>query len=433
MKGRIIAFAVVLMSTGVFAQSKYGATPEDSLNCLKNLSLFNEFYDQSNYNDAYGPWQNAVALCPSASKNLYIKGAKMLPAMIKAETDDARKKALVDTLLFVYDKRIEHFGQRGYVLGRKAGEIARYVPNSTQEVFEVARESIELRGDKSEASALILYYQSLYNLVKAEKQQVDMLLSEFPRLMSVVEANLDGKYGKYYQQAADGMSSIFGTVASCESLVEIYQSKFDAAPQDTNVQKQILKFFEMRDCTDEELYTQAAIAYDKINPSPESKLAIGIGLLKKQRYSEAGGFLEQAAEGIKDSEKKATAYKYAAMASLARNSYAQAKSFALKWLSVDPNAGEAYMLIGDAYMGGAKSIGDNACTKRFAYIAAVDKYNRARSLDSSLSDKLNRKVAQAKSNYPFNEDCFFHSINEGSQQKVGGWINETITVVTQQK
>ena len=33
-------------SSKVSAQGKYGATPEDSVECIMNLSLYNEFYKQ---------------------------------------------------------------------------------------------------------------------------------------------------------------------------------------------------------------------------------------------------------------------------------------------------------------------------------------------------------------------------------------------------
>ena len=104
---------------------------------------------------------------------------------------------------------------------------------------------------------------------------------------------------------------------------------------------------------------------------------------------------------------------------------------ALKMLSLDPGNGEAYMLIGDAYFYGASSIGDNECTNKAGYWAAVDKYQTAVAKDPTLSDKIYQKIANAKARYPKKEDCFFHSLNDGSSYEVGGWIGETTTVRVQ--
>ena len=49
-----------------------------------------------------------------------LRGARLYEKKIKKTKEDKElKELLIDTLMMVYDSRIEHFGERGIVLGRK--------------------------------------------------------------------------------------------------------------------------------------------------------------------------------------------------------------------------------------------------------------------------------------------------------------------------
>src|SRR5690606_14176367 len=102
---------------------KYG---EDSVKCVQNLSLYRDYYKQKMYDDAYKFWRIAYTICPAASEQMYLDGGNLIEyKMKKAESDEA-KKAYLDTLLEVYDKRIVYFGKEGYILGRKGTDMLRY-------------------------------------------------------------------------------------------------------------------------------------------------------------------------------------------------------------------------------------------------------------------------------------------------------------------
>jgi hypothetical protein len=62
LKTTTLAIIALLFVLPVFSQkgiedgSKYGKG-QDSINCIKNLSLYKEFFKHSNYRDAIGPWR----------------------------------------------------------------------------------------------------------------------------------------------------------------------------------------------------------------------------------------------------------------------------------------------------------------------------------------------------------------------------------------
>ena len=172
------------------------------------------------------------------------------------------------------------------------------------------------------------------------------------------------------------------------------------------------------------------MSLDKIKPSAISKFGIGRSLLKKERYSEAIVYLKQAAELADTPETKLSSYKYVANTYLHLKQYSNAKTYALKMLSVDSKNAGAYMIIGDAYMYGSKTVGENVCEKAGGYWAAIAKYKKAKSLDSSLASKANKKIQTCVDQYPPKGECFFVNIVDGQTFHVGGWINEDVTVHT---
>ncbi len=435
MKAKLAILIFVLAGITVQAQSKWGKTPEDSIACLENTSLYVEFYKQKNYNDAKGPWRKCIDLCPTSSKNLYIKGVNMYKNFIVNEKDKDKRNILIDTLMWIYDQRIQHFGQKGYVLGRKGADLLRYSNGERlEEAYGYLKESFDLQGIRSERGAITSYYQAAEKMHKAGKLSKEDLLMLFPPLANAVEEHLktakDEKTKDKWMKALSVLETIFSRYADCEDLVEIYQPKFNENQEDTNMLIQIIALFEKRGCTEDDLFLQASIALDKIKPSGVSKFGIGRSLLKKERFSEAARYFREGAELSEIKEVKIKNLQYAAQTYMALKNYKAAKDYALKMLRVDPNNGMAYFIIGDAYYYGSKTVGENDCEKAGGLWAAIPKYQKAKSLDPSLAEKANKKIASVKSHFPKKEDCFFYNMLDGQPFHVGGWINEDVTIKT---
>lgn len=434
MKKQLLTLTLALFAVTSFAQSKWGATPQDSVTCVENTSLYVEFYKQKNFKDAKGPWLKAVNHCPKSSKNLYIKGSIMYKTFIQNEKDEAKSALLVDTLMWIYDKRIENYGQKGYVLGRKGADLFRYNRSKTEEAYGYLSEAFKLQGNKMEKGAITSYYQVADQLVQDGKLDQVELISLFPKLSSVVVYNLENSKEEddkeQWVNVAGILEQIFTKYAGCEELVQIYTPKYNANPSDTNILVQIIAFFEKSNCTDEDLFLKASMSLDKVNPSSLSKFGIGRSLLKKERYSDAIEYFKQAGSMAETRQGKENAYKYTALTYLTIKQYSNAKTYALKMLESNSSSAEAYMIIGDAYLYGASSVGETECTQGGGYWAAIDKYQKAKSLDSSVTDKANKKIASCQSQFPKKESCFFENIVDGQAYHVGGWINEDVTVQT---
>ncbi len=429
-----------LIAVGMFAHltnaqqiRTYTTNEEDSMTCVQNLSLYIEFFKQDNYADAIKGWREAATVCPKATESLWVNGIKIYQSMIEEEKDAAKKKAYVDSLAWAYDQRIEHFGKEGYVLGRKGSDLLKYGKDD-QAAYDALNKSLELQGLEMEPGASIYLYKSAYDLYKDDKVEKQVLFDFYNSLSEVVDHNMttqtDARMKGAYQQAMDNIDKMFSSVAECPDLVEIYGPKLEAMPNDEKVLRQILKIFDKRDCTDEDIYQNAAVNLYAIEPSATAAYAIANGYAKKKDLSNALEYYLKAAEQAEDDDTKGKALTKAANTSLLLGRYVKAKSLANQLLAMNPNNGEAYIIIGDAYAKGRGECGDNECTSRAAYWAAVDKYARAKSVDPSVAEVAQARINTYSGQFPKKEDCFFHGINEGTSFTFDCWIGETTTVRT---
>ena len=50
---------------------------------IKNLSLYQDYYRQKQYDESLKYWKNVFTYCPKVSKGIYIKGARLYEKKIK--------------------------------------------------------------------------------------------------------------------------------------------------------------------------------------------------------------------------------------------------------------------------------------------------------------------------------------------------------------
>src|SRR5210317_203127 len=149
--------AGISVTSRVSAQGKFGATPEDSVECIMNLSLYSEFYKQwkssgyknASVNDAIGPWRKVFFGCPAARLGTYVDGVRMIKHYIRMQKDADAKDAYIDTLMMLYDARIENFAKEGYVLGRKGVDLYQLRVKDYAEAYRILTRSVELEGEES--------------------------------------------------------------------------------------------------------------------------------------------------------------------------------------------------------------------------------------------------------------------------------------------
>ena len=438
-KNITLSLLITLPALG-FSQddSKYGDTPEQQLLCKEALSVYKSYKKQKNYSEAYDQWEKACAVCPDGvQESLYSDGAVFIKSEIKeakAAGDDARKAVLIDSLMWVYDVRMELFpstkrkpNNRCHVLGRKASDQYKYFKSEPEVAYEMFKESIDCLGAASSASTLSGFYVTSFYTMKAINK-VDKeagtarkvkMLTDYLMLMeyanTAIEAYADKERTvKGYVSAKDNIEKTFIAIAKCEEMVPVLQASIEANPDDMELKKKVLSLLVERECTENDLFLPVATAVYAVAPSAEAAYAIGMGYAKQSKLEESFRYMEEAVMSCDSCSDQLTyLLKTGQIASALKRSNT-ARRYARQVLAIDSNNADAYLLIGDAIAGASNACDDGALGKRSVYWLAHDYYARAKRMDPELATIASKKMSNMEKQFPTIDEVFSLGLQAGS-------------------
>lgn len=465
MKTKIAALLLIVFVgfTNAFAQEdqdplKYG--PDKEL-CQSNLSIYDTFYKQKNYKDAYPAWKYLFDNAPKRTKNIYIDGVKIMQNLAKDEADPVRKEALIDTLLMVFDNRIKYFpGKEGYVLGQKGALMYKFRKDKLEDANKVLAQSFEIDGNNSSASVINYYFITTTKLVNKDVYTREQLIDLFADLSSVIEykqaqlgkdiydaeakveageklsskesksLKADKRELKTLTDVSNNMEVTLAPLATCEILVDMYTKNFEEKKADLKWLQRAAKLLKKKECTSEEVFFNIAIALYELDPSAPSAALLGIMALKKEDYKKAETFFQQAVDLEKDNLNKAEFTYLLANAMYAQGKNTSARSAALKAAQYRSGWGDPYILIGNMYAGTSRKCGElkTEFLKRVGYWAAIDKYEYAIKIDPSVKAKANKLIATYKPQMPTKANIFEEGIINDKTYVIDCWYHETVKI-----
>lgn len=439
LKTLLIAVMAIFAANQAFAQkgvddgSQYGKG-EDSVRCIKNISLYSEYYKHDNFKDAITPWRELYRECPSSRESLYANGVNMYKAFLEAEKDPARKAAFCDTIMMIYDQRIKYFGGEGSVLGRKGVDLLRYRREDgnefIQEGYEYLKKSVELEAAKSSPVVLTTFVSasiSLYlrGLLESEQVVTDYLVSS-----EIMDKELAKRPSSKTQQAKEAIDLNIreSKVLSCEIIVKIFQPKFEANKEDPEFLKKVTGFLTDANCEGEKLFADASEKLYAVEPSSLAAYKLARVFLQRKEYEKSAKYYKESVDLATSNDDKANyLYELAYVLNSHLNQPENAASYISDAISIKPNWGDAYILLGSIYSSAVTSI-DDPFKKKTVYWISVDMFQKAKNVDPSVSDKANSLINDYSAYFPSVEDVFFNSLQEGQSYTVGSWINRSTTV-----
>lgn len=433
-----VASLLVLMSMGSMAQSylqdpKYGADEESRKQCAIQSSLYSEFYKQKNYKDAYVPWNKVLNICPKVSINTYIRGVKILKYKIASENDPNQKQAYIDSLMSLFDKRIENFDQKGVVLGYKAQELFSIAPERYEQAFNIIQDAVNITKGNSDDAALYTYMavtNAMYDNKKIDAEKVIEIYSSISDYIDMLIAQKpnDDKV-KQAKDAIDGLFAQMG-VANCDNIKTLFGPRFAANPDDLGLCKKIKSLMSANRCTEDKLYLDALLNIFNHEKSTELALEIAHIYATSNRAAQAEEYYNEAINMETDATNRAQMFLELASITFSElKNPTKAKKLALKALEENPKLGPAYELLGNMYAS-ERNCGSNDFENKTVYWAAVDMFYKAKQADPELEEKMNTLIDSYSQYFPTKEDIFFHDLKEGDTYTVGCWINERTSVRT---
>ena len=450
MKMFTLLCALTVGTTASFAQkgvedgSRFGHG-EDSIRCLQNISIYTEYVKTDNFKDAYTPWKAVFTEAPIAQVGTYTNGAKILRGLIQSTKDAAQQKAYLDELMGVYDQRIKYLDQlnklvktkttKGSIIGLKAHDYIVFAGKNADVnlAYGWVKEALDLEKENSDYFMFMDMMDMSSRKLKADDTHKEQFIQDYLLTSGYAEAAVkvqkSEKMKSLYKTTKDNVDAYFinSGAASCENLQNIYGPK--VAQNKTNLEylKQVINVMQLLKCTEEEAYFQASEAAHAIEPTAATAAGCGYMYYKKDDVEKSIGYFDQAIELEQDPVKKAE-YSYTAAVILSsKKQLSRAKQYCNKAISLNGNYGEPYILIAQMYAS-SPNWSDEAALNKCTFFAVIDKLQRAKSVDPSVTDKANELIRTYSGYTPKEQDLFFLGLKKGNSVTIGGWIGETTTI-----
>ena len=426
---------------GIEDGSKYGHG-EDSLRCLKNLSLFTEYVKQKSYADAIESWEIVYNECPLATTKIYTDGIKIMEWRYKREKDKAKKEELFQQLMGVYDQRIKYMGNHkkyneAYILGRKATMMLKYKKTKKEyraQAQEMFKKSIASKKANSEVAVLATYMTNTVAMYKGGQVQPEEVVNNYLTVTEYLTKQINAVKKESIKNKLIGVKEtvekLFATsgAADCETIEKIFGPKFAENKTNKDWLTMVSKLLTRGACEEAQLSYDVAVSLYEIEPSASAAFTIGVRNLKNGDPNTASKYITEAIELEEDALLKGKYHYYLALVKQSQGKLAEARTNARKAIELRTNWGDPYLLIGNLYASSAKNFGTKEFEHKTAYWAAVDMFVKAKSVDPESAAKANELIAIYSKHFPGTEEIFFEGHKEGDSYSLGGWIGTTTKV-----
>lgn len=437
----LLAAVAMLVAIGATAQEQirdFGpqwgkdATPQQRMENVKIYNFYKDAMTARDYEQAVPFLQHLLRESPKGTQNIYIYGTTIYKNKIARAKSLAEKKIYVDSLMLLYDMRIEHFGNlpdKGtpYLLKLKARDYLIYNPSDREGIRAMFRQALDAGGSDFDPDFLNIYFQELVNDYGVDLVGADELLNEYERISEMLDAHVSPESDEA-RKTLDALLISSGA-ADCANLEKLFAARLEAAPDDAELLGKAFRFMSRENC-DSPFFFEVGERYFAADPSSNTAMMLAKAFEKKGNSERAMNYLREALNKEADPVTKAAlSVQIAGMEIHAKNPR-EAANFAKQALSIDPQNGYAYIILAQAYAAGAS--GCTGFDAQSVYWLAYDTALQARTLVVSNPTELasvEQMLAAYRANFPSREECFFRSLNEGDAYAVHcGWVSGSTTV-----
>lgn len=413
------------------------------------------------YKTAVEPLRWLIANAPDLNKALYINGAKIYDSFAKAaqaeekvakntlksaaagaakeaaeadykEKFDARA-AYADTLLWMFDQRIIHFGDKPNVLNRKVFKAYKYFVkdfSKSEWLLEMFDEAFDIGGAKIPDANLVAYMNVIKVNAKLKKIDEDGILDRYDKLTSVIDKKMatnketvksNAKLEKY-KGMIDGILTEIVDI-NCEFVETNMAPKFDEHPDDIKLVKRMFQFMLTGKCTDSPLFLSVSKQLIKMEPDFGLAKVIATKCLAIKDYSCAIDYYNQALELTEDGADKSEVYVNQGKVYAAQKNKAKARAMYSHAIAASPSNKDAYNGIGDLYYGSYKECKEeqDMVKDRLVFLVAYEQYKKAGNT---------KKMAASKEQFPSKEELFNKDYQVGQTLTLSCWINKAVALQT---
>lgn len=429
----IFTTLLVSICTLSFAQQGWN-WPEDpnlKTQAMEKQAYYKLLIAQSKHQEAMDPLNWLYENNPNLNPSIYIQGVDCLEEMIKETSDKARKERLQDSVLWMFDKRIEHFDNDASTVNYKASKAFRLYyknPKKFKMLADLFAQAYELNGPDVLITNLNTYMFLAKNFHKVAPDQ--MTAERVLDIHSLVSETIDtkkknggniAKLDKEQSKTDAWLSSIPG-ILTCKFIEEKLVPKFKADPTDLGTAKKIYKYSQEAKCTDQPYFLEAVERLFEEQPSSSLANSIASRYLSAGEPNKGLDYFKKASDLATTTDERYEAFIGQAVANSKLGNKSRSRALAYEALSAKPGSSQAYNLIGNLYFTSFDDckLEQSQVQDRAIFIAAYDMYKKAGN---------SAQMKASKAQFPSIEDIFNEGKQEGDEMTIGCWINTTVKLM----
>ena len=270
-----VAAMALFCSSKVSAQGKFGP---DSVECIKYLSYYTEYYKQKNYDSALPNWRKAYSLCPPTSRySMLSDGTTLLRNVLNKNKNNAEYTAkLVDSLMVIYDQRVEFWPKYAISsLNNKALDMYNYMKNDPEKLYAGLNDIVAQTKEQTRSNIFLFHLNTAIDLFRADKLGAEEVINVYEnavKYLGMAEPKNDTEK-RSIEKTIEDVESLFITsqVASCDNLLALFGPRYEADPENLDLAKNIVRMMGITEgCTDNDLFLNAVTTMYKLEPSHTS-------------------------------------------------------------------------------------------------------------------------------------------------------------------
>ncbi len=436
-----LAFALVAGSASAqdFSDpqyAKWGETPEQRKDNILASTFLKEELANRNFNQAAKYLQQLLERCPAASENTYANGIRLYKQKINRARSLAEKNGYVDSLLLLYDIRLQHFGahpKRGkaYILDRKAREHLTYRESDREGIrkdFELAiAAQVETNG-AADPELVAIYFKNLCDDYSNDIVDAMTIVNAYDTNAKYFE-NIDASQAEFKNQ----FETCFGAsgAASCENLQKIFEPKIAATPNDETLLAHVFQLMAKANC-ESDFFLSVGEMYYNVKPQSNVAMLLAQVFQNKKEFAKANQYLREALAKESVAEEREKLLARIGILEMTANNYAEAVKAFNESINIDEtdDDGLALYFLAQCYVAGSKDC-STELSKHSIYWLAYDLVQKALPLlevtDAAVAANAKSLANSYRSVFPTAEECFFAELKEGATYTIGCGLAKGLT------
>ncbi len=427
----ILAAAATLVGVSASAQDfsddaqygMWGTTVEERSSNIQASSFLKEELDAKNYAAATVYFQQLFNNCPAASQQTFARGVTLYKNKANRARSIDEKKMYVDSILLIYDARIEYFGNhpkngKDYILDMKARDMIRYCATDRPLLRKGLKDAVDaaIESGRINLDIVATYYKCLTEDYEYDDEVTgEMVLAEYDRL-SPLFADIAAEDEQYKDMFESSFSN--SGAATCEGLEAIYKEKLEAEPDNVELLAKAVSLMSRRQCNSD-FYFEQTERYYAVSPSSETALFLAKSFQDRGDTDKALKYLREALAVETDPAAKEPLYVQISLIEISNRNFSAAAAAARELRAINPENGYSYFILGQCYA--STTCPEDGIGGGSVYWAAYDAMAQAVNLLKNEPDV--QKIAQQFMNayrgaFPKQEDCFFAELSAGDRYTI---------------